>query len=182
MSEDFQRYPYSGEYITLKDAVAFICVVVYPDEGQDEHEKAKEKKRVRRRICQAGEDGLLHILERERDKAILATELFTWAVERKGWARLYLVPGLPVRPASGSLHSSAPGFSVVGIGVSIPVDRPELERQFTDTHVQLFQARREIERLRLENATLRADVENLRAKKADISKKRRESAEKPRPK
>ena len=68
MSEDFQRYPYSGEYITLKDAVAFICVVVYPDSGRDKDEKVKAKKRVRRRICQAGEDGLLHILERERDR------------------------------------------------------------------------------------------------------------------
>ena len=58
MSEDFQSYPYSGNYITLSDAVIFICAVVYPQVARDKAEKLKARKRVRERICQAGKDGI----------------------------------------------------------------------------------------------------------------------------
>ena len=181
MAEDFPSYPYSGDYITLTDAVDFICGVVYPDYGQDDNDRVNAPKRVRRRICQAGENELLRILEKKRGRAILATELFDWAVECKGWDRLLRVHGLPrtIR-ASGQLR--VPRFAVEAFAVAIPADQSELERPFIDVSIQLLKSEGENERLRLENAKLCAEVESSNAKKAQISKTRAESAKKPRPK
>lgn len=180
MAEDFSSYPYSGEFITLNDAVDFICSVVYPDAGRDKDEKVKASKRVRRRINQAREDGLLQILEREHGKAILAKELFTWAAERRGWARLYLVPGLP-RAISASANLRVPRFSVEAFAIEIPDDLPDREPLFMEMSIKLMKKECELDQLRLENDILRAEVDNQRAKKAEISKTRAESAKKPRP-
>ena len=180
MSEDFQSYPYSGNDITLSDAVIFICAVVYPQVARDKAEKLKARKRVRERICQAGKDGIFRIFEKKRGKTILANELFNWAVECKGWDKLYGIHGLP-RTISATAQLRVPGFAVEAFAIAIPGGEPDLERQFKDTAIKLMKKECEIDQLRLENDTLRAEVKKKRAKEDAISKTRSESAKKPRP-
>lgn len=180
MSKDFQSYPYSGNYITLSDAVTFICSVVYPHVARDKTEKVKALKRVRERICQAGKDGVFRILEKKHGKTILATELFNWAVECKGWDQLRSIHGLP-RTVSGSAQLRVPGFAVEAFAIAIPDDDSDLKRQLMDTSINFMKNESELGRLRLENDTLRAEVKKKKAKEDAISKIRSESAKKPRP-
>ena len=168
-------YPYSDDFISVRKAVSYISAVVYPNLDLD-----KAKLRVRDRINKAVEKGHLRILRRPSNNKILAIELFTWAGQQKHWGILYQVPGLPIRPNSGSADVSLCGMSGDASGTQIPAELPELERQTIDFHIKLAQLQRAHEQLQQEHLAVVKEVEEWRKKDALLRKKRSDSAKRSR--
>jgi hypothetical protein len=177
VESEIETYPFKADTIFLRDAAKYLAKVLDPGRG-----RRAAINRMDTRIRYAAKKGEFSIKRQGTRDTVSAKKVFTWAAHQAGWGHLYLVPGIPVEPASGNAEVSLPKLTASGEGFSMPVDRVELESQFKAAQIELVSARSQIERLTQKVEGLTAEIESWQAKSDHRSKVNSKNAKKLRPK
>jgi hypothetical protein len=177
VESEIETYPFKGDTILLREAAKYLANILDPGQG-----RRAAINRMDSRLRSAAKQGEFSIKRQGTRDTVSAKKVFTWAAHQDGWGHLYLVPGIPAKPASGKAEGSLPKFSAVGVGFSIPVDRLEHESQSKADQIELVSARSQIERLTQKVEGFTAENESRQAKSDHRSKVNSKNAKKLRPK
>ena len=155
------EYPFKGEWISIKDAIKFVALVVYPDDSPRD-----SKKRVRARIRYAQEKSQLTMGEKfEADK------FFGWAVGK--WTELLQVQGLPRSPTVLKVNSISVGSSISSPSIiTTPTDRRSLEVAYVTSERERQQLASKVKEMSAQLEACMSELQNFKDSDAMMREKK----------